>query len=455
MQFSSQGINERISTRYTRKKGYIKTSALILFAFCTAFYSRIFCTLTRAPSVLNFLHFITVPFALVVALATTKTKDRKQILTTWELIFGILALLGATLVSAVANNAGLINVIFNFLILGEPYLFLLAMICIPLSPTKVKQIRTWILVSALINFLLAEIQKPLLATGLLVAPNGMDETDGVQGVFFVTGAGGYVSTAISVSVSLYFFLYFKSVPIWMRILGLIGAVHQILIADTKQVLLTSGLAWLLLVLTKVHNIKKFLLYLITIVIAISVFIWASYNIEAFAVYGHWFGRSDINQDFENGGWAVKTKGISMVIAHYRSPLNWLFGLGPGHTLGRLGGWSIREYWNLLSPLGATAPPFYDEIWKFIRGNWIAWSTTLYVPLFSWAGIWGDLGWFGLGAYLYLGSIVWRRFCLDDFSRFLALTVLVYGFFLTQIEEPGYMLSIASLIALRWHQKRQL
>ena len=67
---------------------------------------------------------------------------------------------------------------------------------------------------------------------------------------------------------------------------------------------------------------------------------------------------------------------------------------------------------------------------------------MFSPLFGWAGIWGDLGWFGLGTYLYLGFIVWRNLCLDDFSRFLVLTVVVYGFFLTQMEEPGFMLTIA-------------
>jgi hypothetical protein len=457
---------ETIGTRAgAKKKHIIKSSILIFFAFATAFYSRIFCTITHAPSVLNFLHFATVGFALAVALVTNRSKERKQMAIVKALSVGILTLLGAMLVSALVNNAGLVNVIFNFLILGEPFLFLLATICIPISSSSLKQWKKWFIVSAYINFILAIAQKYLLSAGLLsavadsslrtIAVEQQDATDGVQGVFFMTGAGAYVSAAVTVSFALYLFFYVKSLPIWLRILGLVGAVYQILISDTKQVILTSALAWMLLGLTQTQNVKKFLMYASCIIISIAAFVWAAQNLEAFEVYKYWFSRSDIYENSDSGGLAVKLEGIRMVMAHCRSPLNWLFGLGPGHTLGRLGGWSIREYWNMLSPLGATDPPFYDEIWKLIRGNWIALTTTLYVPLFSWAGIWGDLGWFGLGVYLYLGSIVWRKLCVDDLSKFLVLTVVVYGFFLTQMEEPGFMLSIAALIGLRWHEKRKL
>lgn len=452
----SFGQTGKLTSPHSKKQGYISNLKLILFAFSTAFYSRIFCSITHAPSILNFAHFGTVSLALGVALGTTKTKDRKQIATARSLLSGILALLGAMLISAVVNNAGLVNVVFDFLILGEPYMFLLVIVCIHLLPTSIKQIRSWVLISALINFLLAEIQKPLLEMGIInTGGGGKDATDGVQGVFFVSGAGCYVSSGISFIVALYFLLYFRKVPIWIRVLGLIGSIHHILISDSKTVILVAMLAWLILVLSKVKNFKKMLLYITGLVIAISAFVWAAYNIEGFESYRYWFGRTDIYLDINgDGGLAVKLTGIRMVLSYYQSPLNWLFGLGPGHTLGRLGGFTINDYWNILSPLGATKHPLYDEIWKFINGNWIALTTTLFVPLFTWAGIWGDLGWFGIGVYLYLGTVVWCRLCVNDFAKFLVLNVVIFGFFLTQMEEPGYMLFIAILIALMWHEKRQ-
>lgn len=78
---------------------------------------------------------------------------------------------------------------------------------------------------------------------------------------------------------------------------------------------------------------------------------------------------------------------------------------------------------------------------------------MFMPLFSWAGIWGDLGFLGLGAYLYLGYIVWSRLAQDDFSKLLLLTMLVYGLILTQMEEPGQSFTVAILIGLQWHERQ--
>lgn len=76
---------------------------------------------------------------------------------------------------------------------------------------------------------------------------------------------------------------------------------------------------------------------------------------------------------------------------------------------------------------------------------------MFAPFVGWAGIWGDFGFLGLGSYLYLCSIVWRRVCVDDLPRYYMLTVLVCGLIFTQMEEPAYMLYIASLIGLRWQE----
>ena len=109
---------------------------------------------------------------------------------------------------------------------------------------------------------------------------------------------------------------------------------------------------------------------------------------------------------------------------------------------------LKEYGNLLIPLGGTIHPASEAVWDTWRGHWL--DSSFFSPLWGWAAIWGDLGFLGLGAFLYLCSIVWRRVCLDDFSKFMMLTVLVFGLIFTQMEEPGYMLTVASLIGLRWH-----
>ncbi len=445
-------INQPTTILRKKKARFIKSSTLVFIAFSTAFYSRIFCSIARAPSILNFFHFATIPFAMVVAMSATRTKDYRQLNAVWSIFFALLIFLGVMLASAIVNHAGIPNVIVNFLILGEPFMFLIAIACIDFHAESLNKFRRWLIVSALINLLLAIIQKFLLVAGHISAAP-YDETDGVQGVFFISGAGGYISAAVSVSVSIYCILYLKTVPLWIRIFGLVGTIYQIQIADTKQVLLVSGLAWGLLALSKVQDLRKLLVYVTCIGLAIAAFWWATHNIELFEVYVQWFSRDDINNSNSGGGLDVKTEGIRKVLSYYHSPINWLLGLGPGHTLGRLGGWTISDMWSILSRLGATKHPLYDEMWSFINNNWIALSTTLYVPLFSWAGIWGDQGWLGVAAYLYLGFLVWKYFCIDDYCKFLTLTIFVYGFFLTQVEEPGFMLSMVTLIGLRWHEHR--
>ena len=114
---------------------------------------------------------------------------------------------------------------------------------------------------------------------------------------------------------------------------------------------------------------------------------------------------------------------------------------------------LKEYEDLLTPLGSTRHPASSAVWAAAAASWLGNQSSMFSPLFGWAGIWGDLGFLGLGAYLYLSFIVWHKLCLDDFSKFLLLSVFVFGLIFSQIEEPGYMLTVACLIGLRWQEHR--
>jgi hypothetical protein len=113
---------------------------------------------------------------------------------------------------------------------------------------------------------------------------------------------------------------------------------------------------------------------------------------------------------------------------------------------------LKDYSTLLTPLGATRTTVGDETWTVVFSGWA--DSSFFSPFWGWAAIWCDLGFVGLGAYLYLCSIVWRRICVGDVPKFLMLTVAVHGFIFTQMEEPGYVLFIATLIGLIWHQQLQ-
>jgi hypothetical protein len=181
--------------------------------------------------------------------------------------------------------------------------------------------------------------------------------------------------------------------------------------------------------------------------------WVLLNLdfEVLKSYQNWINRPIWGWD----GLAVRTKfaGLWILPSHFETVFHWLLGLGPGHSVSRLGGWVLRDYDELLLPLGATVHPATEEFWTLVNGpdGWLAQESTGYFPLFTWMGLWGDLGILGLAAYLYLGFIVWTL-CVDDFCRFLLLSTAVFGLILTQMEEPGQMLTIAVLIGLRWQEE---
>ena len=432
-----------------KKKGFVKNSTLILLAFSSAFFPRLI-EAVGAPSPVNFLHFFIIPFAVIFTLITTKTKERKQIAISQKLVVGLLILFVVVQVSALVNYAGVINVIIDYLLLGEPFMLLLAIVYIPLSVTKLKFFKKFLFVCTTINLLLALVQKPLIDGGHLDA-DGLNGTDGAQGVFFVSGAGNYVSTTVSIMYGLYYFFTEKTAPIWFRFVWLGAAFVQLIISDSKQTLMAAGLAFGILSLASSRSLGKTLLYLVAVIVGFFVFVWCVEHLEAFSAF-----QSGVDKLGEWGpdGAArkIKTEPFRIATSYYQSPLNLLFGLGPGHTFGRLGGYFLSDYSDLLIPLHATIHPATADAWSAYWGSWIALESTLYTPFFGWAGIWGDLGLVGLGAYLYLASIVWRYLCPNDLSKFFMLLVLVVGLIFTQMEEPGYMLFTALLIGLMWQEK---
>jgi len=224
---------------------------------------------------------------------------------------------------------------------------------------------------------------------------------------------------------------------------------QILFADAKQVLLVSILAWVLLILSQVKNIGKTLQYALIASVVISIFWWCIWNIDAFQSYTGWIRPEIYGPDGD--ATVLKGTALRLIPHYYQSSLNWFFGLGPGHTIGRLGGWMIRDYANLLVPLGATTHPMTQEVWSAWDSSYL--GSSMFAPFWGWAGIWGDLGFVGLAAYLYLCLIVWVKICPNDCSRFMFLNIVVNGFIFTLMEEPGFMLSIAALIGLQWQEQQ--
>ena len=439
-----------------KNQGVISNSSLVLFGFGTAFFPRLL-TYFGAPSFLNFVHFLIVPVFFFIVIFTTKVKAKKQVYIFQEMALASCALLACTILSGLINHAGIANVFLQYMLLIEPFMMLLAIIAIPLVAEPLNKFRKWLFGFAIFNLVLALIQSVLLPMGIYPRRGGTIQ-DNIAGVFASGSgsAGNYVSCTVSVYFALYLFKYSKSTPLWLRISVLLAAFYQTYVSDSKQVLLAFILGFLLLIISKLKDPTRILWYLIPGILVLSIFIWALQNpeLEFLNAYRNWTSRAHI-YSFDGEAFQTKTAAFRIIPSHYETPLNWLFGLGPGHTVTRLGGWMIKKYASLLAPIGVTIHPASSEVFQVVWDGWIAQESTIFFPLFTWVGIWGDLGLVGLLVYLYLCFIVWRRLCVDDICRFMLLSTAALGFMLTQMEEPGQMLTLACLLGLRWHEQQEI
>ena len=437
-----------ISERSQNQKLSISNTALIIFAFATVFYARIFCTLTSAPSILVHVHFVVIPLVLLIVLITAPVKDRQQIRLVYSLLSGLFVFFIVILASAFWNQSGFINAVVSFVMLGEPIMFLLAIVCIPMSLESLKKAQKWLFYSVVINFLLAAVQKPLINMGLLYA-DGFNGTDGCGGVFFVSGAGNYVSASVSLAFAIYFLVSAKKVAPWWRITVLLAALWHILFSDSKQLVFAYMAAWLLLVVLNSQDLQTTIKLLLGVVAVGLTFYWCVQNVEMFFAYKSW-ARPELYQA-DGEVWYAKFYSVRAIISQLQSPLDWLFGLGPGFTVSRLGAWFLNDYWSLLGPLGATKSSIGPEARVFIKEFWLTSGSSMFSPIFGWAGILGDIGLLGLGSYLFLAHLIWRNFGINNAIKLILLCIVVLGFIFTQMEEPGYMLSIAMIIGLSWQE----
>ena len=429
----------------SKPKGYITNLNLMLFGLGTALFPRIFTTL-KVPSPINFLHFVAIPFACGSVLFNSRSKDLKQIAISKTLLLSLFLFLIVIFASALLNEAGVINAVLDYILLAEPFILILTIVSIPMSMESYQRSRNWILQAALINMIFAYVQKYVFRMEKLV---GLE--DNIKGIFIGQGAGHVLGGSVAMTFAVYYFITAKNKPLWFRIVIFLACLNHIIISDTKQVLISFILGYILLYLINIKDIRKTLMYLILGAVCLSAFYWAIYNIEYLSAYTVWIRPEIYGADGE--ATRLKFTTFRLVPQYFHSPLNWLFGLGPGHTVGRLGGWMLETYWNLLAPLGATIHPVSKDIWLTVAASWLGDQSSLFSPLFGWAGIWGDLGFLGLGSYFYMAFLVWRYVCVSDLSKYLMLTVFVFGLVFSQLEEPGYTLFVASMIGLSWQDIR--
>jgi hypothetical protein len=429
-----------------RQKGFITHTGLIVLAFASAFFPRILEAI-GAPALINFVHFAIVPGVCLLIFLRSRGGSYQQRSIMRSILAGLYAYFAVSAVSAFINGAGAINIFLNFMIQSEPFLILAAIIVLPITPQQTQRFRYWILAFGLIHLILSYGQYVGLELGIL--PHEiLTLEDNIQGVFYLSWGGHVVGGTVAFVYGIYYFISART-GLMLRLAVLAISILQVLLCDAKQVILVGAIAWVVLIISNSTDIKKTLKYGILATLVLSSFYWAVYNIDIpyLSAFHTWI-RPEIYGP-EGDATVQKLLPLRAIPEYFTSSANWFLGLGPGHTVGRIGGWMIRDYAPLLNPLGATTHPVVQAMWDYWNSSYL--DSSMFSPFWGWAGIWGDVGFVGLGVYLALWGLLWRKVCLDDLSRFLLLNVLINGFIFTSMEEPGVMLTIAVLLGLRWHE----
>ena len=426
-----------------KRKGYITLMTLFLFAFSSAFFSRV-PLLLKFPSIVTLLYLGIVPAVSIFILVKTKVKNRRQISIVKELLIALSLFFTVNISSALLNEAGLINASLNFLFFCIPFLFLAALISMTITQEKLQQSRKLIIFSSFVNLLFALVQVVMYR-----GKSNITWPDWIKGVFIEGGAGHVLGASVSLTFAVYYFVNCKNIPLWFRWAICFAALFHMVMADAKQAILLFMVAGILLIFVKLKNIRKAISYLIFTVLLLYIFYWGTQNIPAMGAFNTWI-RPEIYGP-QGEATLLKTATFRIVPTFYHSPLNPLLGLGPGHTVGRLGGWMLGKYADFLEPLGSTIHPASGAVWRATGASWLGNQSSMFSPLFGWAAIWGDLGLLGLISFLYIWWLVWRRICFDDVSKLLLLTPFLSGFIFTQMEEVGYMIYVLTIIGLRWYE----
>ena len=409
-----------------------RASYLAMLVVLAALFPRILTTF-GAPGVVKFFHFTLAVVFLVFLFPYIWTNQTKR------LLIGLAALLWTISVSGLINSAGMANVLLDFVLLAEPFLLLVLIVNQSMSASHLKHFWIVILLAMFAHTTLAYYQYYSV---------GHHDPDLVKGLFIEQGAGHHVAGAVALTAAVYFFSSIALIPHLLRpfISGSVAAV--VILSDSKQVIAVFLLSlWALLIL-KIKNMRRFVQYLCLSFACAGIVALAAYTIVPSLSF--WADLSRIQQGLE-----AKFSIVSIVTSHYRSSLNLIFGLGPGHTVGRLAS-LLPEYREHLDMFGATMFPVTEAAGVQRESNYLSNSKTgssMWSPFFFWAGLWGDLGIAGCAAYLLLWYIVFREVCSNELSHYFVFTILIFGLVFSWLEEPGYMLFVTALIGLGWQQRQ--
>ncbi|MBI3892477.1 MAG: hypothetical protein HY303_13215 [Candidatus Wallbacteria bacterium] len=386
------------------------------------------------PSVVNFLHFLVCPpMLLLLARWDRLPKDCRRLLGLSGLLFVEIVL------SAALNGAGIINVVLLAVMLLEPFLLLAVFSAGIWTEQAISRFERVFFGCFALNLAMALGQWALL--GL--------RNDEVTGLFLEMGAGAHLSGAFALLPAAFILARRDRGTKAMRVLPMALALGVIKACDSKQVLAAFILGMLLATLGQLGFTRirpRVILAAILLVVSAQI---------ALPVYSPMF-RHVFSEDTMLLVLRLKLVGPAIIAREITNPLQYVFGIGPGHGFSRLA-WLAPVYREYLEPLGLTESNVFDKVFFISDNFWLsshAQGSSAFSPLHSYGATLGDLGWCGLALYLATWGLVWRM-CADSWiERAVLATALVLGVTFMWLEEPPFILCVTGCLGMGWQRRRR-
>jgi hypothetical protein len=417
-----------LTDRYDIKVSY---SDLLAGILALVFFTRV-AGIFDLPQILVFIHFPVVATVFFLCLAGKKSLECQR------LSKAIFLFSGFIIMSGIVNRTGVLNIVLEIMIVTEP-LMLLYLLCVSVwGRHQEKKIRLILYAIIVFNLVLSYYQ--FLKTG--------ETGDGIQGLFLNMGAGAHICGAIALLSGLYLYNEMRGKNRMTGYLILFLNFLVVLLSDSKQVIAVYVVASACVLATRVRQWFTVIKYLALMVLGLALLLYIGTTF--FPSLLIWLNAEKVIK-----GLSLKFAVFHVMKDHYEWWGNWFVGLGPGHSVGRLG-WLIPKYYGWLKPFGITKTTIFDSVWYVQQSNYISNSKTgssMFSLIFSWAGFFGDLGFFGIAGYVYLWFVVFRNFCVGSFSKLLLFSVIIFGFVFTWLEEPPFMCFVVSLLGLLWQEKQ--
>lgn len=396
---------------------------MIIWCIVFLYTSRIFAYF-HIPSIINFAHFGFLLIAIIMGLSQSIITTKRS------MIIPALALALLISFSGIVNLVAPFNILLTFLIIAEP--FIIAHFSLSWEDSTYINIENIILVLSFFNLIISYFQYFVL--GYI--------DDAVTGIFLQMGSGAHLNGAFAMGVGAYVLYRIFVCDSRHKIAGIIYSILQfgvIILADNKQSLLGFAMGAIILLFLNAKDVKQTFKTIFLLILGATVVYYFTFSLlEKISTW-----TSDTSEMLL--GVKAKFSFIEYLKNLRTSPLQVIFGFGPGMTLSRvariLPDYSSVGFWGItISNITA----FFKSIYS---NSWIMISSSIWTFYFSWASFYGDLGIAGVIAVFMLYISFYKNFCRKTMAKYFWAVVISHGFIFDWLEEPSFVVAYFLLIIL--------